>query len=262
MTVSDTTFLLPNTDGIRMPAIGFGTWQVRRPAIATAAAAGYRAFDSATYYRTEKDVRSGLRDAGIAAVDSFLTTKVWRNDMTFAGALAAFEASRANFGVDVIDLILIHWPHSRGRNNLETWRAFEQLLAEGKVRAIGVSNFDAAELDVLAKNSGVVPAVNQVELNPFRQRTALVREMRDRGISVTAYSPLGQGGPVLRDPTLTSIAAAHGVSSAQVTLRWLFQQEIVSVPRSSNPERIRQNLDLDGFTLDLGEMARIDALSH
>ena len=259
MSVVETTFSLPRTDDLRMPAIGFGTWQVNRAAVAAAAAAGYPAFDSATMYRTERDVKGGLADAGLAPTDRFLTTKIWRSDMTDRGVRSAFHASSKNFGVDVIDLLLIHWPQAAAAN-LETWKAMEELRDAGRVRAIGVSNFDAAELDALAKGSDTVPAVNQIELNPLRQRKGLVDENRQRGISVTAYSPLGQGGPVLQHPTLLSIAGEHGVTSAQVTLRWLFQKEIVSIPRSTNPERIAQNIDLDGFALDDEQMARIDAL--
>ncbi|GAA4685940.1 aldo/keto reductase [Frondihabitans cladoniiphilus] len=259
MTVAETTFPLPNTAGLRIPAIGFGTWQVDRTAVAAAARAGYPAFDSATMYRTERAVTGGLADAGLAPTDRFLTTKIWRSDMTERGVRSAFHASTRNFGVDTIDLLLIHWPQAAA-SNLETWKTMEELLEAGRVRAIGVSNFDAAELDALAAGSDTVPAVNQIELHPLRQRKALVEESRQRGISVTAYSPLGQGGPVLRDPDLTAIADDLGVTTAQVSLRWLFQKEIVSIPRSSNPDRIRQNIDLDGFALDDEQMARIDAL--
>jgi 2,5-diketo-D-gluconate reductase A len=257
--VRELSYELVNAPGVRMPAIGFGTWQVDRSAVAAAAAAGYPAFDSATMYRTERDVKAGLADEHLEPTDRFLTTKIWRSDMTDRGVRSAFHASSKNFGVDTIDLLLIHWPQAAA-SNLETWKAMEDLLAAGRVRAIGVSNFDAAELDGLAKGSDTVPAVNQIELNPLRQRKALVEENRRRGISTTAYSPLGQGGPVLRDPALVSIAQDHGVTSAQVALRWLVQKEIVAIPRSSNPERIRQNIDLDGFALDDEEMSRIDDL--
>lgn len=259
MSVSETTLPLKNAPGVDMPAIGFGTWQVTRAAVAAAAAAGYPAFDSATMYHTERDVAGGLADEHIAPTDRFLTTKIWRSDMTDRGVRSAFHASKKNFGVETIDLLLIHWPQNAA-SNLETWKAMEELHDAGLVRAIGVSNFDASQLDALAKGSDTVPAVNQIELHPLRQRKALVEENRQRGISTTAYSPLGQGGPVLRDPGLLQIAQDHDVTSAQVTLRWLFQKQIVAIPRSTNPERIRQNIDLDGFVLDDDELARIDAL--
>ncbi|ROQ40665.1 diketogulonate reductase-like aldo/keto reductase [Frondihabitans sp. PhB188] len=259
MSIADLTVPLPNAPGVAMPAIGFGTWQVNREAVAVAAAAGYPAFDSATMYHTERDVAAGLADEGLAPADRFLTTKIWRTDMSDGGVRRAFHASSKNFGVDVVDLLLIHWPQN-AKTNLETWLAMQELLDAGQVRAIGVSNFDAADLDALAKGSDVVPAVNQIELHPRRQRAQLVEENRQRGISTTAYSPLGQGGPVLRDPALGAIASDHGVTSAQVALRWLVQKGIVAIPRSSNPERIRENIDLDGFALDDDEMARIDDL--
>ncbi|AMM22270.1 hypothetical protein AX769_07170 [Frondihabitans sp. PAMC 28766] len=242
-----------------MPLIGFGTWQVDHAAVAVAAAAGYRAFDSATSYHTERDVTSGLADEGLAPTDRFLTTKIWRTDMSDGGVRRAFHLSSRNFGVDTVDLLLIHWPQN-AKSNLETWKAMEDLLDAGQVRAIGVSNFDAADLDALATGSDVVPAVNQIELHPRRQRKALVAENRQRGIVTTAYSPLGQGGPVLQDPELVAVAAQHDVTCAQVALRWLVQKGIVAIPRSSNPERIRQNIALDGFALDDGQMARIDSL--
>lgn len=259
MSIVDLTFPLANAPGVEMPAIGFGTWQVDRAAVAAAAAAGYPAFDSATMYHTERDVKAGLDDAGLAPTDRFLTTKIWRSDMSDGGVRRAFHASSRNFGVDTIDLLLIHWPQN-AKSNLETWKAMEDLQGSGQVRAIGVSNFDAADLDALAKGSDVVPAVNQIELNPRRQRRELVAENRQRGISTTAYSPLAQGGPVLQDPALQAIASELGVTTAQVALRWVIQKGIVAIPRSSNPDRIRQNIDLDGFELDVEQVDRIDTL--
>jgi len=256
--VAQSTLKLNN--GVDMPLIGFGTWQVSEDSIASAAGAGYVAFDSATYYKTEAAVAAGVRAAGFSVEDMFLTTKVWRKDMGYETTLAAFERSRRAFDVDVIDLYLIHWPQPEDSLVLETWRAFEHLLDKGRVRAIGVSNFEEADLDLLARHSDIVPAVNQIELSPLRQRTRLRAANADRGIVTAAWSPLGQGGPVLTHPTLRAIAGDLEVTVAQVILRWLWQKRIISLPRSNNPERIAQNIELDGFTLDHDTLERIDKL--
>lgn len=257
-TAAQTTVSLNN--GVAMPLVGFGTWQVTAASIAAAARAGYVAFDSATYYETEAAVAQGVRDAGLAVEDMFLTTKVWRKDMGYESTLAAFERSRRAFDVDTIDLYLIHWPQPQSSLMIDTWRAFEQLLSKGRVRAIGVSNFDEADLDLLARNSEVTPAVNQIELSPLRPQRKLQAMNADRGIVTSAWSPLGQGGPVLHDPTLRAIADEMGVGVPQIILRWLWQKEIVSLPRSNNADRIAQNISLDGFALDETTVSRIEQL--
>ncbi|UFS58770.1 aldo/keto reductase [Subtercola endophyticus] len=258
---STTTPIMLNS-GAAMPPIGFGCWQVGRAAIAEAARAGYRAFDTATFYGNEKQVGQAIGDAGLARADVFVTTKVWRNDMGYAGTLKAYDTSRRLLGVESVDLYLIHWPQPDDKLVTETWRAMEHLLDRGEVKSIGVSNFEESDLDLLARHSDVVPAVNQIELHPLRQRKRLVAANTARGIVTTAWSPLGQGGPVLRNPELKSVAAAHGVSVAQVVLRWMLQKQIVTIPRSGNAERIAQNIDLDGFELSPAEVARIDALAN
>lgn len=247
-------------NGVEMPLIGFGTWQVTTDSVAAAARAGYVAFDSATYYETEAAVSQGIRDAGLAVEDMFLTTKVWRKDMGYEPTLAAFERSRRAFDVDTIDLYLIHWPQPQQSLMIDTWRALEHLLAEGRVRAIGVSNFGEADLELLARNSEVTPAVNQIELSPLRPQHALRAMNAERGIATSAWSPLGQGGPVLQDPTLRAIADGLGVGVAQVILRWLWQKQIVTLPRSNNADRIAQNIAIDGFALDEATVSRIEQL--
>ncbi|WP_378143972.1 aldo/keto reductase [Cnuibacter sp. UC19_7] len=259
ITTSDTVTL---DSGHRMPLVGFGTWQVGRKAVAIAAAAGYRSFDTAAMYANEKQVGDGFRDAGLTPDDVFLTSKVWRSDMGYQSTLRSYAASCRNLGVDALDLFLIHWPHSDDRVMIETWRAMEHLLEQGDVESIGVSNFSESDLDLLAAHSNVVPAVNQIELNPLRPHTTLRGENQRRGIVTTAWSPLGQGGPLLACPELTSIASQHGVSEAQVVLRWMLQKQIVAIPRSSNPQRIAQNIDLDGFELTDAQIARIDSLAR
>lgn len=247
--------------GASIPPVGYGCWQTSRADIAAAARAGYRAFDTATFYANERAVGQGIRDAGLTPEDVFLTTKVWRGDMGFAQTLKAFETSRRLLDADVIDLYLIHWPQQDSHLVTETWRAMEKLLERGTVRSIGVSNFEVADLDLLALNSDVTPAVNQIELNPLRQRKRLVAENTARGIVTTAWSPLGQGGPVLHNKTLLHLADEHDVSVAQIVLRWMIQKRIVTIPRSTNPARIVENLHLDGFALAPPEIELIDALS-
>ncbi len=253
-----TTVRLNNA--VDMPLIGYGTWQVTAESIAAAARAGYVAFDSATYYKTEAAVTEGVRAAGLAVEDMFLTTKVWRKDMGYESTLAAFEQSRRAFDVDTIDLYLIHWPQPQASLMIDTWRAFEHLLSQGKVRAIGVSNFGEDDLDLLARHCEITPAVNQIELSPLRPQHKLRAINDERGIVTAAWSPLGQGGPVLQNPTLRAIADELGVGTAQVILRWLWQKQIVSLPRSNNPDRIAQNIAIDGFELNSPTVNRIDGL--
>lgn len=260
--MTTTTTRFPLNTGTTIPAIGYGCWQTGRSDIAAAARAGYRAFDTATFYANEQAVGQGIRDAGLTPEDVFLTTKVWRGDMGYSQTLKAFDTSRRLLDTDVIDLYLIHWPQPDTGLVTDTWRAMEQLLERGSVRAIGVSNFEAADLDLLAKNSDVTPAVNQIELNPLRQRKSLVAENTARGILTTAWSPLGQGGPVLQNPALLRLAGEHNVSVAQIVLRWMIQKQIVAIPRSTNPARIVQNLRLDSFVLTQAEIDLIDALSE
>jgi 2,5-diketo-D-gluconate reductase A len=247
--------------GHRIPLVGFGTWQVGRGAVADAGRAGYRAFDTATMYGNEQRVAQGIADAGLARDEVFLTTKIWRNDMGYEGTLRAAGRSRRLLNVAAIDLYLIHWPQPDHRLVTETWRAMEHLLEQGHVRSIGVSNFDESDLDLLAKHSDVVPAVNQIQLHPLMSRARLRAENDARGIVTTAWAPLGQGGPVLSDRTLAAIASAHSVSIAQVVLRWMLQKQIVAIPRSSNATRIAENIDLDRFELSPEQLAQIDALS-
>lgn len=247
--------------GHEMPAIGFGTWQVGRAEVAAAAEAGYQAFDTATFYGNERDVALGIKDARIAREDVFLTTKVWQRDMGFDSTLRVFDESRRNLQVDVVDLYLIHWPHGGDEKILRTWEAMEKLLADGAVYSIGVSNFEHADLDLLAAHCDVVPAVNQIERHPLRQRTALTAENGRRGIVTSAWSPIGQGGPVLDDRTLGRIARDHGSTPAQVALRWAIDGQVVPLPRSSKPSRIAQNLDVADLHLTDDDRSAIDALA-
>lgn len=248
-----------------MPAIGFGTWQIRlnghaHKAVAAALNAGYRLIDTARIYGNEKGVGRAIRESGITREEIFVTTKLWNSDQGYEKAIQAFEASLAKLGLDYIDLYLIHWPVPGRR--LESWRAMEGLFDSGKVRAIGVSNFTVPHLEELLKHAKVVPAVNQVELHPFiyNDQKELLAFCRDKQIVVEAYSPLAHGER-LHDGVITEIANAHQKTNAQVLLRWCIQHGTVPLPKSSKAERIAENLAVFDFELTDAEMDRLNGLS-
>jgi len=250
---------LPLPSGATIPLLGFGTWQLRgRPAyhaVRQALDAGYRLLDTATMYRNESEVGEALRDCGLARSEVFLTTK-WPPDGQ--DPRAVLEASLAALGVEQLDLWLIHWPPG-GRKGVDVWKAFIAARDEGLVRDVGVSNYEAADLDELARVTDVVPAVNQIKWSPQLYDRARQADLRDRGIVLEGYSPFKAGN--LKDPTLVQIAQARGLTPAQVVLRWHVQHQVVVIPKSGTPERIAQNADLFGFRLDDDDMARIDALA-
>ncbi|MFI0241054.1 aldo/keto reductase [Streptomyces sp. NPDC016845] len=248
-------------NGVTMPRLGFGVFQVpdeeTTAAVATALDAGYRSVDTAAIYGNERGVGRALADSGIARDELFVTTKLWNADQGYDATLAAFDASLDKLGLDHVDLYLIHWPAPARDLYAETWRALEKLYADGRTRAIGVSNFQPAHLERLLAEGSVVPAVNQIELHPGLQQ----RELRDfhaeHGIVTEAWSPLAQGA-VLEDEAVTTIAARHGKSPAQVVLRWHLQTGNVVIPKSVTETRIRENLDVFGFELSADEL---DALA-
>ncbi|MFJ8825106.1 aldo/keto reductase [Streptomyces sp. NPDC102467] len=248
-------------NGVTMPQLGFGVFQVpdeeTTAAVATALDAGYRSIDTAAIYGNERGVGRALADSGIARDELFVTTKLWNADQGHDATLAAFETSLDKLGLDHVDLYLIHWPTPARDLYLDTWRALEKLLADGRTRAIGVSNFQPAHLDRLLSGASVVPAVNQIELHPGLQQREL-REFHARhGIATEAWSPLAQGA-VLGDDAVATIAARHGKSPAQVVLRWHLQIGNVVIPKSVTEARIRENLDVFDFELSTQEL---DALA-
>ncbi|WP_108718567.1 aldo/keto reductase [Miniimonas sp. S16] len=251
------------TSPVAIPQVGFGTWQVEadvaQGVVENALEVGYRHIDTAAGYYNEAEVGAALRASGLPREELFVTTKLRNGDQGFEQALTAFEASRARLGVDVVDLYLIHLPVPSKDRYLETWRAFEKLLADGAVRAIGVSNFLAPHLERLVAGSTVVPAINQVELHPTFQQPGTLAAAREHGVAIEAYSPLGQGKDV-NHPVVTAIAERLGVSTGQVILRWHVQHGHVVIPKSVTPERIAGNLDLFSFELSLEDVAAIDAL--
>jgi len=267
-----TTPLLTLNNGVQMPAIGLGVFQSSPEDTITAVYAaigqGYRLIDTAASYFNERQVGEGVRRSGIARDQMFVETKVWISDYGYEATLHAFDKSAGKLGVDVLDLLLLHQPlPSRFDLTLDAYRALEKLLGDGKVRAIGVSNFMPEHLQRLLANTSIVPAVNQIEVHPYFQQAALQRLHADHGILTQAWSPIGgitsyRGGEKrsFDDPTLLKIARDHGKSAAQVMLRWHLQEGRSAIPKSIKPARIAENFDIVDFALSTGELAAIDAL--
>ncbi len=251
------------TGGVEIPQLGFGVFQVPPEDTAEVATrallAGYRHLDTAAAYGNEAEVGQAIRASGLDRGEVFVTTKCFNDDQGHQRARRAFQASLDRLGFDYVDLYLIHWPVPAHDRYVETWKAFIELQAEGRIRAIGVSNFNPAHLARLIEETGVTPAVNQVELHPRFQQAGLRREHEERGIVTEAWSPLAQGA-VLDDPAITGIAAVHGKTPAQVVIRWHLQLGNVVIPKSVTPERIEANFDVFDFHLSPAEMAAIDAL--
>jgi diketogulonate reductase-like aldo/keto reductase len=253
-------------NGVVMPQLGFGVWQVpddeATPAVATALATGYRSIDTAAMYRHESGVGKAIAASGIARDELFVTTKLNNDGHGREATLRAFEQSRKNLGLDYVDLYLIHWPLPAQERYVETWQAFETLLADGVVRAIGVSNFHAPHLQRVIDESGTVPAVNQIELHPYLTQQPL-REFDTRHrIATEAWSPLASGGDVLADPVITSLAEKYGKTPAQVILAWHLQLGNVVIPKSVTPARIRENFAVFDVELDPDDVVAISGLDR
>jgi diketogulonate reductase-like aldo/keto reductase len=259
-----TSAALPLLTGARIPQVGLGVWQsprgeVTRQAVATALRLGYRHVDTARIYGNEADVGDGLRASGVPRGEVFVTTKLWNEDHGYDAALRAFDASLKKLALDHIDLYLIHWPVAGKR--LDTWRALERLHAEGRAKAIGVSNYLRPHLEEILAHAKVVPAVNQIELSPFLQRREAVDVCAAKGIVVEAYSPLTHGLR-LGHPAVVAEATRVGRTAAQVLLRWGVQKGFVVLPKPTREARIQENAALFDFTLDADAMARLDALEE
>jgi diketogulonate reductase-like aldo/keto reductase len=259
-------------NGMEMPAIGLGVFQtppdVTTAAVEEALRLGYRHIDTAAAYFNEREVGEGVRRSGIARDEVFIETKVWISDYGYDATLRAFDKSAGKLGVDRLDLLILHQPlPSRFDATLDAYRALEKLMADGKVRAIGVSNFMPEHLERLLTETSVVPAVNQIELHPYFQQRALQRVHAEHGILTQAWSPIGgitsYGGgerSAFDDPTLLEIARRHGKSAAQVMLRWHLQEGRSAIPKSTRPARITENFDVFDFELSGEQVAAIDAL--
>ncbi|CAM3540967.1 aldo/keto reductase [Occultella aeris] len=267
---------IPNltlNNGVTMPALGFGVFQTPPEqtvaAVETALRSGYRHIDTAAAYGNEREVGAAIRNSGIDRSEIFIETKIWISDYGYDATLHAFDKSAGKLGVDVIDLLLLHQPlTTEFDRTLEAYRALEELYAQGKVRAIGVSNFMPGDLDSLLASAKVVPAVNQIEVHPYFQQPEVQAIDAAHGILTQAWSPIGgitfyrdgDHGSTLEDPTIVEIAAEHGRSPAQVMLRWHLQQGRSAIPKSVTPHRIEENLDVVDSDLSDAELARIDAL--
>ena len=257
--------MIPLRDGARIPQLGFGVFLVPPPqtaeAVSLALEAGYRHIDTAAQYANETGVGQAVAASGLDRGDVFITTKCGNPDHGYAQATAACHASLERLGLGPIDLYLIHWPVPSRDLYLDTWRAFIDLQAEGLVRSIGVSNFQAAHLERIIEETGVTPAVNQIELHPRLAQHELRRVHARQGIVTEAWSPLARG-EMLDDPVVTAIAAAHDRTPAQVLIRWHIQLGNVVIPKSVTPRRIEQNFDVFGFELDAEQTAAIDGLDR
>ncbi|MFF1869195.1 aldo/keto reductase [Kitasatospora herbaricolor] len=261
-------------NGAHIPQLGFGVWQVpdaeATAAVRTAIEAGYRSVDTAAIYENEVGTGRAIAEAvagGIRREDLYITTKLWNSgtaDWTGEqgrdAVLKAFDSSLDKLGLDYVDLYLIHWPQPMHGSYPNVWKAFEQLLADGRVKSVGVSNFGPEQLTRLLEESSVVPVLNQVELHPHFPQRQLRAFHAQHGIATEAWSPLGQGKSLLSEPALLKIAEKHGRTVAQVVLRWHLQSGVIAIPKSVTPSRIKENLDVTGFELDAEDFAAIAAV--
>lgn len=253
-------------DGTALPVIGLGTVQSEgedmAATVTVALDSGYRLIDTALRYETEPGVGRAVAASSVPREDILITTKIPGRLHGYDEAKGSARTSLDNLGVDYIDLLLIHWPLPKVDKYIDTWRAMIDLQKEGVVRSIGVSNFTVAHLDRLVSETSVVPSVNQIELHPYFPQADLRAYHAEHGIVTESWSPLGRGSELLTAPPVAEAAAAHGVSAGQVVLRWHIQLGAVPLPKSSNPDRQKQNLDIFGFELTDDEMAAISGLER
>ncbi len=261
------TYTLNN--GVKIPCVAFGTYKAAAgdnvEILKLAIACGYRYFDTASFYGTEKFLGQAVRESGIPREEFFITSKLWKEEMGYGAAKAALSRSLEVLGTEYLDLYLIHWPQPSPDYrewktlDIETWRALEELYDEGKVRAVGLSNFLPHHIENLLKNCRVRPAVNQIEFHPGHTQETVVRYCGEHDILVQAWSPIGRGR-VLEDSLITELARRYSVSPAQVCLRYALQRGIIPLPKSSSEERMRQNQEIFSFELSPEDMYRIGAM--
>jgi diketogulonate reductase-like aldo/keto reductase len=258
--IEDCTLL---NNGLKMPWLGFGVFQMKddqevEDGVKCALKTGYRSIDTASVYGNERGVGKAIRESGIPREEIFLTTKVWNDDQRAKRTLAAFEESLERLATDYVDLYLVHWPVKDCY--LETWRVMEEIYQSGRAKAIGISNFLVHHLEDLLRESRVVPAVNQIEFHPFLVQPELLRFCQSHKIVVEAWSPLMQGH-VVTVSLINELAEKHRKTPAQIVLRWDLQHGVVTIPKSSRPERIEENSRVFDFELTSAEMDALDALN-
>lgn len=262
------SYNVPNVtfnDGRTIPQLGYGVWQVEdevaEKVVGTALQTGYRHVDTAAIYGNEAGVGRAITTSDVAREDIFLTTKLWNSDQGYENAFEAFDASLKKLGTDYVDLYLIHWAKPLQGLYLDSWRALIELQKQGKVRSIGVSNFPEEQLREIIEETGVVPAIHQIELHPYFSQEALRAVHAEYGIVTEAWSPLGNGSDLLQNPVLAEIAERHGVTPAQVVLAWHLAKGTVAIPKSVTPSRIEENLASVNVKLTAEDIAAVDALS-
>ncbi len=255
--------VLSLNDGSQIPQLGFGTWQIPEAATAVSAAlvAGYRLIDTASVYGNETGVGEGILLSGVPREKIFVTTKLWNSHQGYGETLRAFNESLRRLRLDYVDLYLIHWPMPKWDRYLESWRALIELRKDGRARSIGVSNFQIPHLRRLMDETGVAPAVNQIELHPYFQQRPLRVFHAQHDIVTESWSPLGQGA-LLHNVKVLGIAQKHHKTAAQVVLRWHLDNDLVAIPKSVNPDRIRKNFEIFDFQLDAEDIALFNDLDN
>jgi len=253
-------------DGHALPQFGLGTCQIPDERAASvvreAVGLGYRHLDTATIYYNERGVGEGIAGCGVPREALFVTTKLWNLDQGYDETLRAFDASLERLGLGYVDLYLIHWPCPARDRFVDSWRALIALREQGRARSIGVSNFQIPHLRRLIDDTGVTPAVNQVELHPFMQQAELRRFHESLGIVTESWSPLARGGDYLKEPLLLELAGKHGKTAAQVVLRWHVDNGLVVFPKSESPQRLAENLAIFDFRLDAEDLERMRGLER
>lgn len=250
-------------NGVKIPSIGFGTYksgddEETAKIIKNALNLGYKMIDTASFYNNEVGIGNGIKESGIDRKDIFIVTKLWNDDHGYDNTIEAFNKSLNNLQVDYIDLYLIHWPN---KLNAETWRAFEHLYETGKVKAIGVCNFKVEHLEELKKTAKIMPMVNQVEIHPFSTKNNIINYCKDNNIKVVAWSPISRGR-VLSNELMIDLSQKYKKSIVQIVLRWHMQKGVIPIPKSSNENRIKENMDIFDFEISSEDMKAIDSLDE
>jgi len=253
-------------NGAKMPQLGFGVWrvtdEVTEEVVKKAIELGYTSIDTASLYKNERGVGRAVKQANVNREDLFITSKVWNTDQGYDKTMASFEDSLERLGMDYLDLFLVHWPMPRFDTYIDTYKALEKLYKDGRVKAIGVSNFEIEHLQRLMQETEIKPVVNQVECHPYLAQNELKQFCKQQNIFVEAWAPLAKGGDVLKDEVTTAIAQKYGKTPAQVVLRWHLQNDTIAIPKSVTPSRIEENFQVFDFELTSEDMKAINGLDQ